>query len=69
MSSITLSGDPEFTANRPSSMSVDAGEGVDVTVTFSPMDVKTYSGRITIVSNAKNVPTAGITVQGVGEPP
>ena len=69
MTSVTLSGDPEFTATRPAAMSLDAGEGTDVTVTFSPMDVRNYSGRITIQSNAKNVPTAGITVQGKGEAP
>jgi hypothetical protein len=69
MSSVTLSGDPEFTATRPASMALDAGEGTDITITFSPMDVRTYSGRITITSNAKNVPTAGISVSGRGEAP
>jgi large repetitive protein len=69
LSSVTLSGDPEFTATRPSSMDIAADAGSDITITFSPMDVRQYSGRITIQSNAKNVPTAGITVMGLGKQP
>lgn len=69
LTSVTLSGDPEFTATRPTSMDIAADAGSDVTITFSPMNVGQFSGRITIQSNAKNVPTAGITVMGVGKQP
>jgi hypothetical protein len=70
LSSVTLQADPEFTANRPMLMSLDAGATTTVTVSFSPMVVKNYTGgRLVISSNAKNAPTAGITVQGVGKAP
>jgi hypothetical protein len=69
MSAINLSGDPEFTATRPATMSLDAGEKTDVTITFAPMVVKTYSARVTITSNARNGATVGIPVQGLGKAP
>jgi hypothetical protein len=69
LNTVTLTGDPEFTATRPSTMSLGAGEKVTVTVTFSPTDVKTYSGQVAISSNATNVPSAGVQVRGVGKAP
>jgi hypothetical protein len=69
LTSVNLSGDPEFTATRPASMDIAADAGTDITITFSPMDVRNYGGRVTIQSNAKNVPTAGITVMGLGKQP
>jgi hypothetical protein len=69
MTSDSYTGDPEITATRPANLSLEAGDKADVTITFSPMDVKAFSGRITISSNAKNAPTAAITVQGLGKQP
>jgi hypothetical protein len=70
MSSVTLQADPEFTATRPSTMTLDGGATTTITISFSPMDVKAFTGgRILISSNAKNAPTAAITVQGVGKAP
>lgn len=71
LTSVTYQGDPEFTATRPAAMSLGPDAGTDLTITFSPMDARAYSGRIIINSNAKNIATgtAAITVMGLGKQP
>lgn len=71
LSSVTYQGDPELTATRPASMSLGPDAGTDVTITFSPMDARAYSGRIVINSNARNISTgtAAISVTGLGKQP
>lgn len=69
ISGVDKTGDAAFTMTGPIETTV---KGLDVTfirVTFKPTAVRTYSGSITIRSNAENSPSKTIELAGVGMAP
>jgi len=51
-----------------SSLSLSGGDSVVVNVTFTPMDTVSYSGTVTITTNARTNPTVTVNVLGKGVP-
>ena len=62
ISNITV---PSGFSVNPTSTTISSGSNKTFTATFSPTEVKTYSGAITVSSNATNVPS-NITISGKG---
>jgi len=57
-----------FTVDKSTSFTVSANDSQVVTVTFSPTDVKSYSGNITINSDDPDEPQVIVSVSGTGAP-
>jgi hypothetical protein len=51
---------------NPSLYSVAAGDSQEVTVTFSPAEVRAYTGRVMIVNNSENTPSYQLLLLGTG---
>lgn len=66
LTSATLTGDSAFRINGPLSMRITGNKKTFVQVIFTPTDAKSYSGTVTIASNAENAPSATVALQGVG---
>ncbi|HMK73438.1 MAG TPA: hypothetical protein VK454_08855 [Myxococcaceae bacterium] len=68
--SISYQGDPEIGLDaaplNPLPATVDFNHWLSVAVTCSPLAAQTYSGTVTIVSNAANAPTALVYLDCVG---
>jgi hypothetical protein len=51
---------------NPSLYSVAAGDSQEVTVTFSPAEIRAYTGRVFIVNNSENTPSYQLLLLGTG---
>lgn len=69
ISGVDKTGDSAFTMTGPIETTV---KGLDVTfirITFRPTAVRTYSGSLTIHSNAENTPNQTVELTGAGVAP
>jgi hypothetical protein len=56
---------PTGFSSVPSSCNIEAGKAQEITITFSPTEITSYSGMLTVVSNAGDINNT-ISVSGAG---
>ena len=66
ISAISFKTGTNFKVKGSTPLTIDAGQKVNVSVEFTPTEVKNYTDEITIVSNDKAHPTSVVTVMGIG---
>ena len=69
ISNVSLSGDSAFDFEGPDITTVKSGQSALITVFFTPPAAGTYTGKLTITSNADNKPTKDVTLSGLGIDP
>ncbi len=66
ISGVTLTGDPAFTKNGPSSTTLKSNEQTFIQLIFTPPAAGPYTAKLTIASNADNAPSQDVPVTGKG---
>lgn len=66
ISAINFKTGTNFKVKGSTPLTIDAGQKVNVSVEFTPTEVKNYTDVITIVSNDKANPNSVVTVMGIG---
>jgi len=66
ISGTTLTGDPAFTKNGPSTTTLKSNEQTFVQLIFTPTAAGNFSAKLNIASNAENAPSQDVPVTGKG---
>ncbi len=66
ISAINFKSGTDFKVKGSTPLTIDAGQTVNISVEFTPTEVKNYSDEMTIVSNDAANPSTVVTVRGIG---